>query len=158
MGDLVRQAPGVTVIDLNALIERVRGLIRTVSLAVEYVLGFTLLAGLVVLIATVQSSRRERMRESALLKAIGASYRTLYAGLVSEFVMLGAIAGLIAAIIAGAIGWGVSDVLFELNYRPPLNLPLVGVLCGAVGIGICGVLVTRRVLKRSPMSLLSGDR
>ena len=158
VGELVRQAPGVTVIDLNALIERVRGLIGTVSMAVEYVLGFTLLAGLVVLIATVQSSRRERMRESALLKAIGASYRTLYAGLLSEFLMLGAIAGLIAAVIAGAIGWGVSDVLFELDYRPPLNLPLIGIVSGALGIGLCGVLVTRRVLKRSPMSLLSGDR
>ena len=155
---LVREVPGVTVLDLNALISRIRGLINTVSLAVESVLGFTLLAGAVVLVATVQSSRRERMRESALLKAIGAPYSTLMQGLVSEFVMIGAIAGLIAALIAGVIGWTIADLLFELNYSPSLKLLITGVVSGALGIGVCGIIVTQGVLKRSPISLLSDNR
>jgi putative ABC transport system permease protein len=155
---LVRSIPGATVIDVNALIARIRGLIETVALAVEYVLGFTLLAGLVVLIATVQASRRDRMGESALLKVFGASYKTLFAGLLAEFVMLGAIAGLIAALIAGSLGWAVSSLVFDLSYQPTATLLLVGLAAGAVGIGLCGVLVTRQVLGRSPMGLLNDFR
>ena len=157
-GEFVRQVPGATVIDLEALIARVRGLIDTVSLAVEYVLGFTLIAGLVVLIATVQSSRRERMREAALLKALGAPYKTLLVSLLTEFVMLGAIAGFVAACVAGALGWSIAEVLFELEYRPSVTLLTIGTLSGAIGVGLCGVLVTLRVLQRSPMSLLTSDR
>ncbi len=155
---LVRTIPGATVIDLDALLSRIRGLIDNVSRAVEYVLGFTLLAGLIVLVATVQASRQARMRESALLKALGARYATLFTGLLAEFVMLGALAGLVAAVIAAALAWVVSNQLFELSYQPPVSLLLIGTLAGAVGIGLCGVLVTRQVLKRSPMRLLNDHR
>ena len=114
-----------------------------------------LLAGAVVLVATVQATRRERVREAALLKALGARLRTLYQGIAAEFVLLGVLAGVIGAIVAGALGWSVSRFIFELSYVPSPALLWYGVLCGGVGIGICGVLVTRGALKQPPTRLLS---
>ena len=133
----------------------IRGLIDSVALAVQYILGFTLLAGSAVLIATVQASRRERIREAALLKALGAPLRKLYSGLVTEFVMLGAIAGLVAASIAAALGWSVSRFLLELSYVPSPSLWLIGIAVGAIGIGLCGALVSRGALLQPPARLLS---
>ncbi|MEM7206716.1 MAG: FtsX-like permease family protein [Pseudomonadota bacterium] len=153
--ELVKAMPGVTVIDLNALIDRIRGLIDAVSAAVEYVMMFTLLAGAVVLVATVQASRADRMRESALLKAVGANSGKLYQSLITEFTLLGAIAGLVAATVAGSVGWAVSRYLFELQYIPGAGLLLTGLFLGALGIGGCGYLVTRGVINQSPLQLLN---
>ena len=124
------------------------------SLAVEYVFFFTLMAGTCVLLAAVQSSQGERIRESALLRALGASHQQVRHAVVAEFAILGTIAGVLAALFASVIAWALSREVFELPYTLNPSLWLFGVIGGAVGIAIAGYLATRRVLHTPPIVAL----
>jgi len=150
----VREFPGIATLDIGAVITRVKSLMDRASLAVEYVFLFTLLAGFCVLLAAVQSSQAERIRESALLRALGASHQQVRHSVVAEFAILGGIAGLLAAIFASVIAWSLSTFVFELPYQFNIWLWLLAVVGGAVGISIAGYLATRKVLHTPPVVAL----
>jgi putative ABC transport system permease protein len=147
---LVREFPSVTVLDVQALMKQVRGLMDRATVAVEYVFAFTLIAGLVVLYASVQSGRVERMRETAVLRALGATRRQVLGAIGAEFVVLGLLAGVLAAIAATAVGFALAELVFEFTYRPDVWVWVAGMIGGAVGIGLAGVMVTLPILRRPP--------
>ena len=150
----VREFPGLVTIDIGAVIARVTGLMERAALAVKYVFLFTLLAGICVLLAAVQSSQAERIRESALLRALGASHAQVRQAVVAEFAILGAIAGLLAALFASAVAWALSRYVFELPFRLNVWLWVIGIAGGALGIAAAGYLATRRVLETPPVVAL----
>ncbi len=150
----VREFPGIATLDIGAIIQRVKSLMDRASLAVEYVFLFTLLAGFCVLLAAVQSSQGERIRESALLRALGASHQQLREAVIAEFAILGAIAGLLAAIFASIIAWSLSQFVFELPFHLNVWLWIIGIVGGALGIATAGYLATRRVLHTPPVVAL----
>jgi len=150
----VRQFPGIATLDIGAIINRVKSLMDRASLAVEYVFLFTLLAGFCVLLAAVQSSQGERIRESALLRALGASHQQLREAVIAEFAILGAIAGLLAAFFATLVAWSLSHYVFELPFQLNVWLWIIGVFGGALGIATAGFLATRRVLYTPPIVAL----
>jgi len=149
-----REFPGIAALDIGAIMTRVKSLMDRASLAVEYVFLFTVLAGICVLLAAVQSSQGERIRESALLRALGASHRQIKHAVVAEFAILGAIAGFLAAFFATMVAWALSRFVFELPFEVNVWLWIVGVVGGAVGISIAGFLATRRVLVTPPVVAL----
>ncbi|ASJ75362.1 ABC transporter permease [Granulosicoccus antarcticus] len=150
----VRQFPGIATLDVGAIITRIKSLMDRASLAVEYVFLFTLLAGFCVLLAAVQSSRGERIRESALLRALGASHQQLREAVIAEFAILGAIAGLLASLFATLIAWSLSQFVFELPFQLNAWLWIIGIFGGAFGIATAGYLATRRVLYTPPIVAL----
>jgi len=154
---LVRDFPGVTVLDVEEILSQVRGIIHQGTRAVEYVFGFTLLAGVIVLIAAVQSSRDERRIEIALLRTLGASRRRLRSIVAAEFCALGALAGLIAAVGAALTGWAVTDRVLDLPYHFNPWLFALGIGGGAGGITLAGLLATRRLITERPLAVLRGD-
>ena len=93
LAQLVRQYPSVTVLDVEALMGKVREIMDRVIVAVEYVFLFTLAAGLVVLYAAIQATQDERRFESAVLRALGARRRVVRKSLLAEFATLGLLAG-----------------------------------------------------------------
>lgn len=149
-----RQFPGIATLDIGAIIQRVKSLMDRASLAVEYVFMFTLLAGVCVLLAAVQSSQGERIRESALLRALGASHQQLREAVIAEFAILGGIAGLLAAVFATIIAWSLSHFVFELPFQVNVWLWVIGILGGSLGIALTGYLATRRVLFTPPIVAL----
>ena len=84
--DAVKEFPSVTVIEIGKMIERVTGILDRAALAVQYVFVFTLLAGVLVLIAAVLATRHERYHEAAILRTLGASRSYLSAGMSREFI------------------------------------------------------------------------
>jgi len=154
IADLVRAHPGVTVLDVGELLAQVRAIIEQGTRAVEYVFAFTLLAGIIVLVAAVQASRDERRVEIALLRTLGASGGRLRAILAAEFAALGLLAGLIAASGAAAIGWAVTARVLELPYAFNPWLFVLGPGAGAVGIAIAGLAATRRLRRERPLAVL----
>lgn len=151
---LVKRFPNITDIDVAALMAHVRGIIERVALGVQYVFGFTLLAGLVVLFAAIQSSHDERRHECAVLKTLGARRRQLQKGLIAEFMVLGCLAGLLGAVGASAAGWLLASKVFHMTYSMDPSVWIIGMLCGALGVTGAGLLGTRRVLAASPLSTL----
>lgn len=152
--ELLRALPTITVIDIDAILDQVRRVVDQASRAVEFVFVFTLLAGTVVMLAAINASRDERLRESAMLRALGAGRSTVVRGLASEFVVLGALAGLLGAIAATGVGWLLAERVFEFDYRIDPLVWLVGLGAGGLGIGLVGIAATRSVLRVPPLAVL----
>jgi putative ABC transport system permease protein len=152
--DLVRQFPEVTIIDIQALLAQVRDVMEKASLAVQYVFLFTLAAGLMVLLAAVQSTRDERRYESAMLRTLGASRGVVFQGVAAEFIVLGALAGLLAAAGATGVGYLLASRVFDLEYSPDPWVWVIGVLGGAALVGTAGMLAARSVVSHPPMQAL----
>ncbi len=154
LDDLVGRFPNLTVIDVGALIARVRGIMDQVGQGIQAVFGFTLLAGALVLYASVQASREARLREAALLRTFGASRRLVLGALAVEFLSLGALAGAAAATLATAIGWVLAARVFDLAFVPDPRVWAWGILSGAVGAAAAGLLGARSVVRRPPGEIL----
>ena len=152
--ELVRRFPEVTIIDIDALLTQVREVMDKAALAVQYVFLFTLVAGLIVLFASVQATRDERRYESAMLRTLGASRRVVFQGLAAEFMALGALAGLLAAAGATVAGYFLARELFDLAYAPGVTTWVAGVAGGAILVGAAGVLAARSVVTHPPVATL----
>jgi putative ABC transport system permease protein len=151
---LVRRFPSVSIFDMDDLLSQVRSIIDKAVLAVQGVFIFTLLAGVVVLLAAVQVTRDERRYESAMLRTLGAARRTVIAGVLLEFLLIGALAGVMAAAAASTGSYFVSTRLLDLPFRPEPLLWLGGALGGAALVCVAGYLATRSALLQPPMATL----
>lgn len=154
LADLVRGFPSITVFDVGAILSSVQRIMDRVTLAIEFVFGFTLLAGLAVLHAAIAATLDQRRREASLLRAFGARRRDLLRGLVAEFLLLGALAGLLAAAGASAISWVLAHEVLELAYGGSPWLWIAGPLGGGLLVCAAGVGGTWRVIGSPPMSVL----
>lgn len=154
LGELVKRFPNVTVIDVETVMNRVRGIMDRVIQAVEFIFLFTLAAGLAVLYAAIQSGQDERLYETAVLRTLGARRSVLLRGLVAEFLTLGALAGLLAGTAATALAWVLAERVFHFGYRFDPGVALTGVAAGLLIVGVAGVLGTYRVLRRPPLRSL----
>lgn len=152
--ELVKQFPNITALDLEAAMHQVREIMDRIVRAVEFMLLFTLLAGVVVLLAAVEGTRAERARETALLRTLGARTPVLVQGLLTEFAVLGAVAGIVASVAAQAIAWILAVQVFDIPYGPRPLLWLVGALSGAALVTTLGWLSLRSVLGTPPTRVL----
>ena len=153
--ELAQRFPSVTVIDIDAIMQQLKKLMDRAALAVEFVFIFTLMAGVLVMYAAIQSSQSERHHESALFRAMGASRKQVVLGLLAEFMTIGAVAGVMAAFTATVAGYMLAEHVFELTYRPNPWLWAWGIAGGAIGIGVVGLIGTRKLLQQPPLLVLS---
>jgi putative ABC transport system permease protein len=130
----VKQFPNLTIIDTRTVINQVQGVLNQVIRAVEFLFLFALAAGVVVLFVATTATRDERKRESAVMRALGASTSQVRATQGWEFALIGLVAGLLAATGAAVLAWLIARYGFNFAYTPS---PLV-----ALGTVIAGVLVT----------------
>ncbi len=151
---LVRDYPSLTVLNVGALLKQVKAIMERASLAIEYVFLLTLVAGLLVLYAAIQASHEERLQEAAILRTLGAGRGHIITGLLTEFLTLGLLAGFLAASMASLLGFALSVWVFELPYTFNIELWILGLLGGALGVGVAGLLGTRQVLSQPPAEVL----
>ncbi len=152
--ELVSRFPNLSVIDVAAVIEQVRSMTDKLILIVQFVFGFAVLAGFVVLYAALQSTHDEREYELAMLRTLGARNRQVRQALLAEFVVLGGVAGALAGVGASAIGWGLAHYVFKIAYVPAVWPLLFATLAGAAGVVAGGWLGTRKLLARPPLASL----
>ncbi len=148
VNDLVRALPNLTVIDVSALLRQIQDSFEQVALAVQALFGLALLAGLIVLYAALQATSDERQREMAVLRALGARHYQLRAAMLAEFAALGALAGLLAALGSGGIGFALARLVFHLPYTPGILLLTLGLGAGLLVVLTAGWWATRHVLHR----------
>jgi putative ABC transport system permease protein len=129
---LVRAFPNVTNVDMSLTINQVQRVLDQVIRAVEFLFGFTLAAGLVVLFAAVTATREERAREFAIMRAVGARSSLLRQVQRAELAGVGMLAGVLASMVAIIVGWALAKYVFEFAWTASLWVPLAGGLLGAV--------------------------
>lgn len=150
LAKLVRRFPSVTVFDVDAILAQVRQIMDQVTHTIEFVFVFTLGAGLVVLAAALHTTHDERVRESALLLALGAGRRELQLGLIAEFTGIGLIAGVLAALSATSAGMLLAEFVFHIDFVINPWVWLAGPVVCVTLLLIAGFIGTRRVLATPP--------
>ena len=151
---LVQKYPNILAIDIGEIVRQVQGIMDHVSRAVEFVFLFTLAGGLLVLQAAIASTQDERRFDAAILRTLGASQRQLMAAQVAEFLLLGALAGLVAAIGAVGIGWALAERVFRIPFEINPLVIVYGVLGGAVAVTLAGWLGTRSTGRLPPLAVI----
>jgi len=151
---LVNRFPNVTNVDMGATINQVQKVLGQVIGAVEFLFGFTLAAGLVVLFAAVTATREERAREYAVLRALGAGNQLLSQVQTAELLGVGALSGALAAVVAMALGWGLAHFVFEFAWQASPWVMVIGVMAGAGLAWAAGWWGLREVLQRPVVQTL----
>ncbi len=154
LNQLLAAFPTVTVIEVDKVIAQIQSIVSRVTQAVQLVLGLVLAAGCLVLVASIQASGEQRLREHALLRTLGASRRLVRGALGIEFALLGFFAGLIAAFGAEVTVFALDNRIFHLS--PGLHpwVWVVGPLAGATIVCGIGLLGTRSLVAAPPMRVL----
>lgn len=156
LAGLVHEYPGVSVFDVDALLQQVRDAMDRAAVAVQAVFLFTLAAGTAVLLAAVQATRDERRYESAILRTLGARRAVVLKGVATEFLVLGLLAGTLASASAILVGWILAAQVFELRYQADPRVWLWGIVAGMVIVGGTGTLAARGVVRQPPLGTLRG--
>ena len=145
---LSREFPSITLVDVSAQIAQVQAVLNQVIQAVELLFAFTLATGVVVLLATVSTTREARTREFALMRAMGASRQLLAQVQRAELAGMGALAGLLAGAAAVGIGGLLAHFVFEFAWTAPAWVPLASMVAGALLALAAGWWGLRGVLRR----------
>ncbi|MBI3228648.1 MAG: FtsX-like permease family protein, partial [Burkholderiales bacterium] len=151
---LTSDFPNLTIIDTSAMIKQARDIIDQITTAVEFLFSFTLAAGVMVLYAALLGSQEERARESGLLRALGATRRQLSRAQAIEFILVGGVAGVLAASGAAAIGFALAKFIFEFEWVFNPQIWLIGMVSGAACALLGGWLGLRNVLNQPPLATL----
>ena len=130
--ELVKAFPNITNVDMSSTLAQVQRVLDQVIRAVEFLFGFTLAAGLVVLFAAITATREERAREFAIMRAVGARASLLRQVQRAELAGVGLLAGFLASLVALAVGWGLARYVFDFSWTGSWTVPVMGSLAGAV--------------------------
>ena len=148
--DLVGRFPNLSVIDVDAVLKQVRGTADQVSTVVEVVFYFSLVAGVLVLMAAVSASQDERLLEGGVMRVLGGSRRQLRLAQASEFAAIGLLSGLVAATAASVLAGVIATRVFDLPWRVDWTMAAVGAALGLIAALLAGLYATRRVLDAPP--------
>ena len=151
---LVRSFPNITNVDMSLTFNQVQRVLDQVVRAVEFLFGFTLAAGLIVLFAAVSATREERAREFAVMRAVGARASLLRQVQRAELAGVGVLAGLLASLVAMAVGWAMARYAFEFQWTASPWVPVVGSAVGGVLALAAGWWGLREVLRRPVVDTL----
>ena len=155
---VVQRFPNVSVIDLALVLNTLDAILGRVSDAIRFVALFTILTGFAVLASAVLSSRSQRLKESILLRTLGAPWRQIVSSVIAEYMFLGLISGLTGAVLAIAASWGLSFYFFKtvaaVSLPAVISIPLLvtGITVLAGGLGCWGI------LRRSALEALRAER
>jgi len=151
---LVDRFPNLTVIDIDAVLAQVRATGDQVSTVVQVVFWFSLAAGVLVLLAAVTASQDERLLEGGVMRVLGARRGQLRLAQASEFVAIGLLSGLVAAIAASVLSGVIATRVFDLPWTFDPTPVLVGAAGGTLAALVAGLWATRRVLDAPPSTTL----
>jgi putative ABC transport system permease protein len=151
---LIKNYPNVTAIDLTLILETVRSILEKISRVVELLAFITVITGFIILIGTLLNGQDQRLKESVLLRTLGASRHQVRIILITEYITLGTLAaltGMVLAVIANSL---LALFIFKANPLPDFSL-LIFALGGAIFLSlVAGLSLSRGVCTHSPLEVL----
>ena len=152
--DMVKRFPNVSMIDLGLVLSTLDHILSQIAFVIRFMAGFSMITGLVVLIASVLISKYQRIRESILLRTLGASRKQLFAITAIEYFLLGALASLTGVILSLAASWALSRFVFKMDFtvRPWPLVAVTGSIC--LLTILIGLANSRGILNKPPLEIL----
>ena len=151
---IVDRFPNVSVIDVADIVRGVSRILSNITLAVSFIGGFVFLSGALILVGSIAMTKFQRVYEAAVLKTLGAQRRVLLTIMLTEYGLLGLVAGLVGAASANGLSYAVSRYVLEIDWAFAPLLNLTGVAATALLVGAVGALSSLDVLTKKPLSIL----
>jgi putative ABC transport system permease protein len=152
--DVVRRYSNVAVLDLTAVQAAVDEVLGRVAAVIRFLAAFSVATGFIVLLSAVLTGRLQRIRESVLLRTLGATRGQVARVLLAEYLALGLLASLAGILLAVVGGWALAKWLFEVKYAVPV-LPLLWLSLGVTSLSaLVGLLASREVFRHTPLEAL----
>lgn len=151
---VVQKFPNISAIDISVALDSVREFLDKVALAIRFMALFSILTGFVVLASSIAISRKQRTKESVLLRTLGAGKSQVGTIQTIEYGLLGLLSSLTGLLLAFAASWGLAYFYFDLTFVPDLlTLSLItgSIILSAIIIGWRG---SRHIFKHSPLEIL----
>jgi putative ABC transport system permease protein len=156
-GAVVRSFPNVSVIDLELILKVLEDLFSKISFVIRFMAAFSMATGWIVLVSAVITSKSQRLKESVLLRTLGASRKQILTITALEYFFLGSLATGAGMILALGGSWALASFSFESNFVPEL-LPIIILFVSVVSLVIItGVLSSMKVLNEPPLQVLRRD-
>jgi putative ABC transport system permease protein len=154
MNQLIKQLPNLTVIDIAALLQQVRGIMQQMSTAIEYVFVFSLIAGVAVLYAAMIATQETRVMEATLMRVFGSTKRDVSIAYVTEFACIGFVAALVATVASHLLAYYLSSYILNIPFKFNVVLACISMLSAMIFIPCAAWFGLRRYLNISPRQLL----
>ena len=152
--EVVRQFPNVSIIDLGLILSVLDTILDKIGFVIRFMGGFSILTGFVVLIASVMISKYQRVKESVLLRTMGATRRQILAITALEYFFLGGIASLTGVLLAVGGSWALAVFSFEIPFTPDIALMALLILSIALLTVLIGLINSRGITQRPPLEIL----
>lgn len=151
---LAAEFANVTAIDLTRILETVRDIFEKISLVVTILGGCTLFAALPVMLGTLLNGRDVRLRESVLLRTLGASAHQVRCILTIEYTALGVLSALTGCLLAMGANAALAIFVFEVSPYPDAKTLTLGFLATVSAAILGGLLLSRGVSRHPPLEIL----
>lgn len=155
--DVVATFPNVSVIDLRLILATLQNVLDQFEWVIRFMATFTIGVALLILVSSIWSSRGERIRESMLLRTLGAPSRLIWMLTAAEFLILSCLAASGGLLLAGAASWSLLYYLFDTAMGNWISSALAFLLGTAILVVGIGVALNRRIVHRTPMELIRAE-
>jgi putative ABC transport system permease protein len=152
--DVVRRFPNVAILDLTQVQAALDDVLGRVAAVIRFLAGFSVVTGFVVLLGAVLTGRLQRIRESVLLRTLGATRRQIAAILLGEYLSLGLLASVAGIGLATAAGWALAKWRFKVDFGVPVPALLLLALGVTALAGAVGYWASREVFRHTPLEAL----
>jgi len=151
---LYKRFPTVTVVNVADVLQIVQGVVDRISQVVRFISMFAILAGAVILSSSVAGTRFRRMREVVILKTLGATRWRVSRIFSVEFLVLGAVAGLMGSLLAG----GFANILLKRMLDAKTSIPVIPILLSVIATALianaAGWMASFPILGQKPLEIL----
>jgi putative ABC transport system permease protein len=154
---IVKSFPNISIIDLALVLKLLDDILGKISFVIRFMAGFSIVTGLIVLVASVLISKYQRIQESVLLRTLGASKRQILIITGLEYFFLGSIAALTGILISVPGSWALAKYSFDTPFSPPLLPVIILFFVVALVTVFIGLFNSRGVLNRPPLEVLRSD-
>ncbi|PWL31304.1 MAG: ABC transporter permease [Roseivirga sp. XM-24bin3] len=155
--EVVKNYPNVSVIDVGLILNTLDNILSKISFVIRFMALFSILTGLLVLVSSVILSKFQRIKESVLLRTMGASKRQIFSINSLEYFFLGSLASLSGIILSLLASWGLAYFTFNSTFIPDL-LPIVLVYISITSITILiGLANSRGIVSKPPLEVLRSE-
>jgi putative ABC transport system permease protein len=152
--EIVRTFPNISVINLGAIVETLEEILGKISFVIQFMAFFSIITGVLVLISSLIISKYQRMRESILLRTLGADSGTVSKINTLEYFFLGSLASLSGILLSFLATFLLSKFVFNLPFRGAYEEALIVYLAITALTVLLGWLNGRNIIKMAPMEIL----
>lgn len=152
--ELVTEFPNVSIIDLRQVFTIVEDILDKVAWIINFMAFFSIVTGIIVLIGSVRTSKYQRIKESVLLRTLGAKNAQILKISAFEYLFLGLLGSLVGIVLALVSSLCLALLVFNAAFIPsviPFIVFLPGITLLVMGIGLSNI---QTVLRSSPLEVL----